>query len=200
MPDDPYAEGVSRLLTPGERLLAVTRADVAAGVTAPEPPAGPDADAGAGAGGGPGPLGILLNVLSPLVVFATGDRLVDRVLYGVAGRGVPGSAASRLALADRQVATRPGLRERVLAATDRRLLLCVTGPTSIWSGNSDPSAAELEVAWSVPRAAVAVARVGWHRLNPKRLRIDFTDGSWAAFTVPIAQSGDPLRGIAAALT
>ncbi|NBE82680.1 hypothetical protein [Micromonospora rubida] len=198
MPDGPYAEGVSRLLTPGERLLAVAEADVAAGVTAPEPPAGPNADAGAG--GGPGLLGILLNVLSPLVVFAAGDRAVDRVLHGVAGRGAPGSAASRLALADRQVAARPGLRERVLAATDGRLLLCVTGPTSIWSGGGDPSTAELEVAWSVPRAAVAAARVGRHRLNPKRLRIDFTDGSWAAFTVPIAQSGDPLRAIAAALT
>ncbi|MGW1056693.1 hypothetical protein [Micromonospora rubida] len=198
MPDDPYVEGVSRLLAPGERLLAVAKTDVAAGVGAPEPPAEP-ATAG-GASGGPGALGILLNVLSPLVVFAAGDRLVDRVLYGVAGRGTPGSAASRLALADRQAATRPGLRDRVLAATDQRLLLCVTGPTSVWSGGDDRSPAELEVAWSVPRAAVAAARVGWHRLNPKRLRIDFTDGSWAAFTVPIAQSGDPLRGIAAALT
>ncbi|MFF5176708.1 hypothetical protein ACFY2Q_01585 [Micromonospora sp. NPDC000316] len=41
---------------------------------------------------------------------------------------------------------------------------------------------------------------GWHRLNPKRLRIEFADGSWLAFTVPIAEPGKPLREIAAALT
>ncbi|MGC4804870.1 hypothetical protein [Micromonospora sp. DT233] len=198
MTDDPYAGGVSRLLAPDERLLAVARADVAAGVTAPEPPAAP-VEAG-GAGGGPGFLGALLNVVSPLVSFPAGDRLVDRVVYGVAGRGEPGSAASRLALADRRTTMRPGLRERVLAVTDRRLLLCVTGPTSLWSGTGDRSAAELEAIWSVPRADVAAARVGWHRLNPKRLRIEFADGSWVACTVPIAQSGDPLRAIAAALT
>ncbi|WP_229398771.1 hypothetical protein [Micromonospora okii] len=196
MPDDPYTGGVSRLLAPDERLLAVAKADVAAGATAPEPPA--ESTPPGGPGGGPGVVGVLLNVLSPLVVFSAGDRLVDRVLYGVAGRGEPGSAASRLALADRRAAAPPGLRERVLAATDRRLLLCLTGPVSLWPG-ADDRPAELEVAWSVPRSAVAAARVGRHRLNPKRLRIDFTDGSWAAFTVPIAQSGDPLRALAAAL-
>ncbi|MEV4384444.1 hypothetical protein AB0J68_01745 [Micromonospora sp. NPDC049580] len=62
------------------------------------------------------------------------------------------------------------------------------------------AAAETRIVWSVPRPAVADARVGWHRLNPKRLRIEFTDGSWLAFTVPIAEPGTPLRELAAALT
>jgi hypothetical protein len=198
MADDPYTQGVSRLLAPGERLLATAKARTPDGVSAPEPPAAPDVEAASP--GRPGVLWVLLNLLSPLVVFEAGDRLVDRILYGVAGRGERGSAASLLALADRQVAVRPGLRERVLAVTDRRLLFCATGPVSILSGDTDRAAAELELAWSVPRSTVAAARVGRYRLNPKRLRVDFTDGSWAAFTVPLADSGDPLRAIAAALT
>lgn len=72
----------------------------------------------------------------------------------------------------------------------------------LWSSRADDerAVAGTRIVWSAPRAAVADARVGWHRLNPKRLRVEFTDGSWLAFTVPIAEPGKPLREIASALS
>ncbi|WP_247662157.1 hypothetical protein [Micromonospora sp. U21] len=86
----------------------------------------------------------------------------------------------------------------------RWVLLISTLPasSSFWSSRADDerAVAGTRVVWSAPRAAVAGARVGWHRLNPKRLRVAFTDGSWLAFTVPIAEPGKPLRGIASALS
>ncbi|MEE3919278.1 hypothetical protein V2I01_15795 [Micromonospora sp. BRA006-A] len=81
-------------------------------------------------------------------------------------------------------------------------MVCRTGGVKLLAGREaeERALAETAVAWSAARSGVASARVGWHRLNPKRLRIDFTDGSWLSFTVPIAESGRPLREVAAALS
>lgn len=110
----------------------------------------------------------------------------------------------RLHAATRPAAGAPATttRDTILAVTDGRLLVCVSGPMKLWSSRADDerAAAETRIVWSAARTTVAAARVGWHRLNPKRLRIEFTDGSWLAFTVPIAEPGKPLREIAAALT
>ncbi|MEU8296178.1 hypothetical protein AB0C04_02675 [Micromonospora sp. NPDC048909] len=198
MQETSYRDRIGQLAEPGERVLAYAKAEAANGVT-PAPPPAPAAPAA------PGRVTVgsaLLNVLVPLVTWAPGDRLVDRIAWGVAGRGVPGSAASRLHHALRSPRPVGTVRDVLLAATDRRLLVCLTGPVKLLSTREDDerSLAETRIAWSASRAEVASARVGWHRLNPKRLRLDFTDGSWLAFTVPIAESGRPLRAVAAALS
>jgi hypothetical protein len=207
MGDEKYARGVVRLLTPGERLLAVAEAQIADGIVPPEPPDARRSD-GELFGGVIGKLFTVFRIVFwPVArLSAAYDWLSDLVLYGVAGRGAPGSFASRMHFA-RQQQTGSGT---VLAVTDQRLLLCVTGTNAVrswrnlfpgwfWKDQNDPMIAGIEVAWSAPREVVARARVRWHRLNPKRLRIDFTDGSWLAFTVPLAKSGHGLRAIAAAL-
>ena len=198
-----YQERLTQLVEPGEQVLAVANATIAQGVLPPDPPAAQQPET---PGETPGPggilLGVLLNLLSPLISFAAGDRLVDRVTYGVAGRGAPGSYASTLQHARRPVPPATKIVNTILAVTDQRFVVCASGPVKIWSSQADDerAIAETRVVWSAPRAAVAGARVGWHRLNPKRLRVEFTDGSWLAFTVPIAEPGQPLREIAAALT
>lgn len=194
-----YRDRIGQLVEPGERVLAYAKADAAHGAPPPPPPeaAKPEAPAGRVSVGA-----VLLNLISPLVSWAWGDRLVDRVAWGIAGRGVPGSAASRLHHALHPPGPDLAVRDTLLVATDRRLLVCVSGPMKVLSSRKDDerSVAETGIAWSAPRAEVASARVGWHRLNPKRLRLDFADGSWLAFTVPIAESGRPLRDVAAALS
>ncbi|SIN29933.1 hypothetical protein [Micromonospora cremea] len=199
MADISYQERLTQLVEPGERVLAVAKTEIAQGVLPPDPPA---AEPPEPSGGGGGVSGVLLNVLSPLLSFPAGDRIVDRVTHGVAGRGSPGSLASTLQHSRRPVPPATTLDDTVLAVTDRRLLVCASGPVKLWSSRADDerAVAGTRVVWSAPRAAVADARVGWHRLNPKRLRVEFTDGSWLAFTVPIAEPGKPLREIASALS
>ncbi|MDG4836222.1 hypothetical protein O7631_06810 [Micromonospora sp. WMMD967] len=196
-----YQERLSQLVEPGERVLAFAKTEIAQGARPAEMPA-PESPESSGSGRGGVVSSVLLNLISPLISFSAGDRLVDRVFYGVAGRGGPGSAASALQHARRPVPPATTTEDTILAVTDRRLLVCASGPMKLWSSQADDAkaAAETRVVWSAPRAAVASARVGWHRLNPKRLRIEFTDGSWLAFIVPIAEPGKPLRDIAAALT
>ncbi|MFG2054065.1 hypothetical protein ACGFI9_08515 [Micromonospora sp. NPDC048930] len=193
-----YLDRIGQLVEPGERVLAYAQAEVGGGVTPPPPPdeVAPDAPGRATV------TSVLLNLLVPLATWDRGDRLVDLIGWGIAGRGAPGSAASRLHRALHPPRPDGKLRHTLLAVTDRRLLACVTGEVKLLSKREDDerSLAETRVAWAAPRAEVASARVGWHRLNPKRLRIDFTDGSWLAFTVPIAESGAPLRALAAALS
>jgi hypothetical protein len=194
-----YRDRIGQLVEPGERVLAYAKAEAANGAT-PAPP--PDAAKPAAPAGRVSVGAVLLNLISPLVSWAWGDRLVDRVVWGIAGRGAPGSAASRLRHALRPPGPDLAVRDTLLVATDRRLLVCVSGPTKVLSSRADDerAVAETGIAWSASRAEVASARVGWHRLNPKRLRLDFADGSWLAFTVPIAESGRPLRDVAAALS
>ncbi|MEU2613050.1 hypothetical protein ABZ570_15935 [Micromonospora sp. NPDC007271] len=199
MDETSYRDRIDQLVEPGERVLAYVKADAAKGAApaAPSDAAEPAAPAGRLSGGA-----ILFNLISPLVSWGWGDRLVDRMLWGVAGRGAPGSAASRLHHALHPPRPDLAVRDTLLAVTDGRLLACVSGPMKLLSSREDDdrSVAGTGIAWSAARAEVASARVGWHRLNPKRLRIDFTDGSWLAFTVPIAESGRPLRAVAAALS
>ncbi|WBC13524.1 hypothetical protein O7600_20580 [Micromonospora sp. WMMA1998] len=198
MDETRYRERIDRLVEPGEHVLAHAKADVGGGLTPPPPPE-PSPTTGAGRR----TIGsVLLNVLLPLATWDRGDRLVDLVGWGIAGRGAAGSAASRLHRAINPPRPDGAVRETLLAVTDRRLLVCRTGPVAVLGGRDaeERALAETEVAWSAARSQVASARVGWHRLNPKRLRIDFADGSWLSFTVPIAESGRPLRGIAAALS
>jgi hypothetical protein len=193
-----YRDRIGQLVEPGEQVLAYAKADAAQGTEPPPPPdaAKPEAPTGGVSAGA-----VLLNLISPLISWERGDRLVDRVAWGIAGRGAPGSAASRLRHALHPPKPDLAARDVLLVATDRRLLVCVSGPMKLLSSRKDDerSVAETGIAWSASRAEVASARVGWHRLNPKRLRLDFTDGSWLAFTVPIAESGRPLRDVAAAL-
>ncbi|WFE50713.1 hypothetical protein [Micromonospora sp. WMMD1155] len=201
MADDRYQERLSQLVEPGERVLAIAKTEIAQGARPAEMPA-TDSPESSGGGRGGAASGVLLNLISPLISFSAGDRLVDRVAYGIAGRGAPGSAASALQHSRRPVSPATTTEDTILAVTDRRLLVCASGPMKLWSSQADDekAAAQTRVVWSAPRAAVAGARVGWHRLNPKRLRIEFTDGSWLAFVVPIAEPGKPLRDIATALT
>ncbi|MEV0152918.1 hypothetical protein AB0H57_04145 [Micromonospora sp. NPDC050686] len=196
-----YPDRLRELVEPGERVLGVAQAELANGVRPKEPRDAPQPPRTPVSGGlRYRVLGGLLSVLSPAVVFEAGDRLVDRVVYGVAGRGARGSAASWLVHRHWLAGHGPGLRETLVAVTDRRLLICRTGRVALFSRRGhDAELAGMEIVWSASRGEVAGARVGWHRLNPKRLRIDFTDGSWVALTVPIAESGAPLRAIAAAL-
>ncbi|MET8906333.1 hypothetical protein [Micromonospora sp. NPDC004551] len=198
MDETGYLDRIGRLVEPGERVLAHAKAEVGGGLTPPPPP-----DPVTPAATGRRTVGsVLLNVLLPLATWDRGDRLVDLIGWGIAGRGTPGSAASRLHRAVDPPRPDGRIRHTLLAVTDRRLLVCRTGPVKVLAGRDDDARAlaETEVVWAVPRAEVASARVGWHRLNPKRLRLDFADGSWLAFTVPIAESGRPLRDIAAALS
>ncbi|MFG1648833.1 hypothetical protein ACGFIE_02810 [Micromonospora sp. NPDC049275] len=203
-----YPAWLTTLVEPDEQVLAVAKAEIAQGIPPADPPAvdrpadPPAADRPASSRAAGIVCGVLLNLLVPLLSFPRGDRIVDRVIFGVAGRGAPGSAASTLRHARRPVPPVTALEDTILAVTDRRLLVCASGPVKLWSSRADDerAAAETRIVWSVPRPAVADARVGWYRLNPKRLRIEFSDGSWLAFTVPIAEPGTPLREIAAALT
>lgn len=199
MADVDYPARLTQLVEPGEQVLAVAKTGIAQGALPPDPP-DPQRPEPTRAGGVIS--GVLLNLISPLVSFPAGDRLVDRITHGVAGRGAPGSAASTLQYARRPVPPATSIKDTILAVTDKRFLVCESGPLKLWSNRADDerAAAETTIVWSAPRAEVAAARVGWHRLNPKRLRVDFTDGSWLAFTVPIAESGTPLREIAAALS
>ncbi|MEU5903862.1 hypothetical protein [Micromonospora sp. NPDC047527] len=199
MADISYQERLTQLVEPGEQLLAVAKARIAQGALPPDPPI---EEQPATSRGGGGVSGALLNLLSPIFSFPAGDRIVDRLAYGIAGRGAPGSSASTLQYARRPVPPATTIEDTILAVTDRRMLVCASGPLKLWSNRADDerAAAETRIVWSTPRAAVADARVGWHRLNPKRLRIEFVDGSWLAFTVPIAEPGKPLRDIASALT
>ncbi|MFJ8579119.1 hypothetical protein [Micromonospora sp. NPDC093277] len=193
-----YRDRIGQLVEPGERVLAYAKADTAKGAPPPLPldAAKPEAPVGRLSIGA-----ALLNLISPLISWGWGDRLVDRILWGIAGRGDPGAAASRLHHALDPPRPELAVRDILIVATDRRLLVCVSGPMKLLSSREDDerSVDETGIAWSASRAEVASARVGWHRLNPKRLRIDFTDGSWLSFTVPIAESGGPLRAVAAAL-
>ncbi|MFF0371348.1 hypothetical protein [Micromonospora sp. NPDC005087] len=199
MADISYQERLTQLVEPGEQVLAVAKTEVAHGVLPADPPTTEQPEPSR-AGGGVS--SVLLNLISPLVSFPAGDRIVDRITHGVAGRGVPGSFASTLQHSRRPVPPAVMLHDTVLAVTDRRLLVCASGPVKLWSSRADDeqAVADTRVVWSAPRAAVVDARVGWHRLNTKRLRVEFTDGSWLAFTVPIAEPGKPLREIASALS
>lgn len=192
-----YAEGVTRLLPAGERLRAVARVRAGGGLTpsAPPQPAAPPAS------GGPGFLGALLNVLSPNITFGRADDFVDWLFFGVGGRGEPGSEASSLHHALTVAAKGSGVRDILLAVTDQRLLLGATAPVGLLSSaaTDEQAQTDIELLGSVPRTAVA-ARVGRYRLNWKRLRLDFADGSWLSFHVPLAESGSPLREVAAALS
>ncbi|MEH1167799.1 hypothetical protein V6V47_20680 [Micromonospora sp. CPCC 205539] len=200
MGDIDYRARLADLVEPGEQVLAVAKAEIAQGVLPPDPPQTEQEGLSGAVSGGGGACGALLNLLSPLLSFPAGDKIVDRVTHGVAGRGAAGSSASTLQYARRPVPPATTLDDTILAVTDQRLLVCASGPVKLWSSRADDerAAAGTRVVWSVPRAAVADVRVGWHRLNPKRLRLEFTDGSWLAFTVPIAEPGQPLREIASA--
>ena len=191
-----YAEGLARLLDPDEQLRALAQARTGMGQSPadPQPPKPPS-------GGGPGFLGVVLNVLGPIISFGRLDDAATRLFLGVGGQGEPGSAASLL----HHAATAgkvTDLRESVLAVTDRRLVLATTGRMTLTSSQAEDDRArgDLEIRFALPRAAVARAHVGWYRLNPRRLRIDFTDGSWLAFTVPLGESARPLREVASALS
>ncbi|MGC4782103.1 hypothetical protein ACLQ3A_10695 [Micromonospora zamorensis] len=192
-----YVEGITRLLTAGEQVRAVARVRAGGGLT----PAAPPQQSAPPAPGGPGFLGALLNVLSPNITFGRADDAVDWLFFGVGGRGEPGSQASLLHHALTVAAKGSGVRDIVLGVTDQRLLVGATAPVGLLSSSAadERAQADIELLGSVPRTAVT-ARVGRYRLNWKRLRIDFADGSWLSFHVPLADSGRPLREIAAALS
>ncbi|MEU1394925.1 hypothetical protein ABZ403_02470 [Micromonospora zamorensis] len=192
-----YVEGITRLLAAGEQVRAVARVRAGGGLT----PAAPPQPSAPPAPGGPGFLGALLNVLSPNITFGRADDAVDWLFFGVGGRGEPGSQASLLHHALTVAAKGSGVRDIVLGVTDQRLLVGATAPVGLLSSSAadERAQADIELLGSVPRTAVT-ARVGRYRLNWKRLRIDFADGSWLSFHVPLADSGRPLREIAAALS
>lgn len=141
----------------------------------------------------------VLDNNSPTFSLPGSDRF-GRWFSGTAVSGPVGSRAESMAQAlqfavgFRSVSA---YRDTVLVVTDQRLLWCVT-PAMKLASFAD-IAGPLELAFEVPRSEVADARVVRYRLNWKRLRIDFTDGSWAAFTKGIAQPPDAARRLAAAL-
>ncbi|MET8039611.1 hypothetical protein ABZU25_01955 [Micromonospora sp. NPDC005215] len=192
-----YVEGLTRLLPADERVRAVARVRVGGGLA----PAAPPQPAAPPAPGGPGLLGVLLNVLSPNITVGRADNAVDWLFFGVGGRGEPGSRASLLHHALTVATKGSGLRDIVLAVTDERLLLGATAPVGLLSSSAadERAQADVELLGSAPRTTVA-ARVGRYRLNWKRLRLDFADGSWLSFHVPLADSGRSLREVATAVS
>ncbi|MET8089710.1 hypothetical protein [Micromonospora sp. NPDC005220] len=192
-----YVEGITRLIPADERVRAVAKVRAGEGLT-PAPPTQPSAPPAAG---GPSVLSVLLNVLSPNITFGRADNAVDWLVFGVGGRGAPDSQASVLHRALTAATTGSGIRYLVLGVTDQRLLLGATAPVGLLSSSTadERAQADIELLGSVPRTTVT-ARFGRYRLNWKRLRIDFADGSWLSFHVPLADSGRPLREIAAALS
>ncbi|MEU1588727.1 hypothetical protein [Micromonospora sp. NPDC005710] len=192
-----YVEGLTRLLPVGEQVRAVAQVRAGGGLT-PAPPPQPSTPP---ATGGPGFLGVLLNVLSPNITFGRADNAVDWLFFGVGGRGEPGSQASVLHHALTVAGKGSGLRTLVLAVTDTQVVLGATAPVGLLSNSAADAVAQsdIELLGSVPRPTVT-ARFGRYRLNWKRLRLDFADGSWLSFHVPLADSGRPLKEIAAALS
>ncbi|MEU7612253.1 hypothetical protein [Micromonospora sp. NPDC049204] len=192
-----YVEGLTRLLPAGERVRAVAQVRVGGGLV----PAAPPQPAAPPAPGGSRVLGVLLTVLSPNITFGRADGAVDWLFFGVGGRGAPGSQASLLHYAVTVATKGFDLRDLVLGVTDQRLLLGATAPVTLFSSSaaSERAQTDVELLGSAPRTTVT-ARVGWYRLNWKRLRLDFADGSWLSFHVPLADSGRPLREVAAAVS
>ncbi|GLZ56888.1 MULTISPECIES: hypothetical protein [Micromonospora] len=192
-----YVEGFTRLLPADERVHAVAKVRAGGGLI-PAPPSQPSAPP---ATGGLSLLGVLLTVLSPNITFGRADSAVDWLVFGVGGRGAPDSRASTLHHALTVATKGASIRYLVLGVTDQRLLLGATAPVGLLSSSSadERAQADIELLGSVPRTSVT-ARFGRYRLNWKRLRLDFADGSWLSFHVPMADSGRPLREIAAALS
>lgn len=87
-----YQERLTQLVEPGERVLAVAKTDIAHGVRPPDPPAAKQSES-SGAGVDVG--AVLLNLISPLLSFPAGDRIVDRITHGVAGRAPPARSPRR---------------------------------------------------------------------------------------------------------
>ncbi|MEH0931171.1 hypothetical protein [Micromonospora sp. CPCC 205558] len=192
-----YVDGLTRLLPADDRVRAVAQVRAGGGLT----PAPPSQSSAPPAAGRPSLLGVLLNVLSPNITFGRADDAVDWLFFGVGGRGAPDSRASVLHHALTGAAKGLGLRYLVLGVTDQRLLLGATAPVGLLSSSAadERAQADIELLGAVPRTSVT-ARFGRYRLNWKRLRIDFADGSWLSFHVPLADSGRPLREVAAALS
>lgn len=185
----PWAQAAAALLEPGERLLAAEEMRTAGGVAPPPPepesgtPLTPLGKAGTA----------FLHLLS-LNDSPPGSDLLDRLLFGVAAAGLPGSFAGSLF---HTVLHAPGVRETVLVATDRRLLVGLAPKVGLFSW-ADQSHDRLDPIWTAPRTVVSAAAVHRYRLR-RRLVITFGDGSWGAFTTPAGESIDPARRLAAAL-
>jgi hypothetical protein len=193
MPPQWYDQGLVGLLEAGETQPTAAPVRIASGVGPSAPPSEAAEAASPPESPGKKAAGITLGVLSPNIVIKPLDRLVDRVLYGVAADGSATSDSPRLRGANFRLS---GFRDIVVAVTGRRLLLCTTREHGLWSSKDEAAARSepLQLVWQAPRAQVRGAIVGRHRLNPARLRIDFTDGSWAAFTSPPGETMDGYSG------
>jgi len=189
--DRSWTAAAGALLEPDERLLAAEEIDLASGVT-PESPPEPGDGTSLSLLGKVGNL--FLHLLSPNITLP-GQNLVDVLLIGRAAAGPPGSHAEMICTA---LSTTRGHRRTVLAVTDRRLLVCVSPETPLFSLRDVPCD-RVEPLRTVPRAAVTGAVVRRYRVR-RRLRITFGDGSWAAFVTPFGSSLGPARRLAAALT
>lgn len=184
-----WSTAAQALLDADERLLAAEAIEPAAGIGPPPPPPPPGGTQLTRSGS---VLNTFLHVISPNASLPGQGRL-EALLFGVAAAGEPTSRGGDLYRAHLHTG---GARTTVLAVTDRRFLVCVTPERKLLS-LADESKAGLEAIWSVPRAEVSAASVQRYRLR-RRLRIDFTDGSWAAFATPLAETSEPARKLAAA--
>jgi hypothetical protein len=96
-----------------------------------------------------------------------------------ARRGVNGRPRSRAVELDGHIQTVSN--PRVLARTDRRILLLAPGVGS-WRDLLRPSEGPLRLRWECPRTDLSAATE-----QSGRLRLDFTDGSYVTLLTPAAQ-------------
>ncbi|GAB3825150.1 hypothetical protein ACFPIJ_36725 [Dactylosporangium cerinum] len=166
-----YGDALAELV-PGERALAAVVTKPSIGVDPPLPPdEGPhEYTAGSVAAG------VVGAVLSPSL---PGAMFPWWLLFGRSAAGTPASTAA----ASRRACT--GSATVLLVVTDTTLRLFEPRDSAhfIFEPGKDygPAAQRLRPLWETPLPTVRSARVGWYRLHPCRLTIEFTDGSWTAF-------------------
>ncbi|MEV0562953.1 hypothetical protein [Dactylosporangium sp. NPDC050588] len=171
-PAEAYAEALAEL-APGERVLAAVVAKAPLGLGPPLPPDGDDSPVTAGSAAG-AVAGAILSPPKPGQGF---------FWWLVFGRSAAGAATSTAAAC--HAATLGTGGPLLLVVTDARLRLYEPLDQAHFIDepkyHTRPATERLRPVWDVPRAGVRSARVGWHRLSPSRLTIEFTDGSWASF-------------------
>lgn len=169
-----YADVVAELLP--QPVLAAIITQHTPG-TEPDPPPKPGDDEKASLGL---VIALFLVVIVVWLVEVLGSALLNGLRWLLLGRGAKGERTSTAS------------RVRHGADTGRKVLLAVT-PTRLYlfevvdsfldrlSGTQRPAEQRLRFLYCIDRSAIRSARVTWYRLNPVRLVIDFTDGSWTSF-------------------
>lgn len=165
VPDEPVLEAVLTAHTPG---------------TEPEPPPGPDEKVLRG-------VMVVVVVLAlltepPRLLDAAGwfaRRLLQWLFLGCGARGDRTSTAARVRHLRRE-------HEKLLLAVTPTSLYVIDAPDPFparrrWRTRCRPDEQRPRLLCRLDRSEIRNARVTWYRLNPGRLVVHFTDGSWTSF-------------------